>query len=84
MFNIEVYVAYGRALRTAQDELDAYVSSTGTNSIERAIYGDRTLGSNTDYVRVLPFDRYEFAWLNTKTTGPPNALMARIPVLVGI
>ena len=46
-FNIEVMIIVGRAdARNAQDELDAYISTTGAKSALLAIELDRTLGGN--------------------------------------
>ena len=44
-YNFTVYVVVGRVSeRTAQNNLDAYCSATGTSSIRVAIESDRTLG----------------------------------------
>jgi len=57
VFNVLVIV--GRVdERTAQSNLDAYVSSTGTSSIKRAIEGDKTLGGVVFDTRVTEMRNY--------------------------
>jgi len=57
VFNVLVIV--GRVdERTAQSNLDAYVSSTGTSSIKRAIEGDKTLGGAAFDCRVTTMSNY--------------------------
>ena len=57
VFNVLVIV--GRVdERTAQSNLDAYVSSTGTSSIKRAIEGDKTLGGVVFDTRVSEMRNY--------------------------
>ena len=81
-FYIEVYVSLAGGLARAQDQLDSFISPTGSTSIERAIYADKTLGGSADSTRVFRFDRYQWARLNEPPQNPPNALYARIPVEV--
>ena len=57
VFNVLVIV--GRVdERTAQSNLDAYVSSTGTSSIKLAIEGDKTLGGVVFDTRVTEMRNY--------------------------
>jgi hypothetical protein len=57
VFNVLVIV--GRVdERTAQSNLDAYVSSTGTSSIKLAIEGDKTLGGVVFDTRVSEMRNY--------------------------
>ena len=57
VFNVLVIV--GRVdERTAQSNLDAYVSSTGTSSIKRAIEGDKTLSGVVFDTRVSEMRNY--------------------------
>jgi hypothetical protein len=57
VFNVLVIV--GRVdERTAQSNLDAYVSSTGSSSIKRAIEGDKTLGGVVFDTRVSEMRNY--------------------------
>lgn len=57
VFNVLVIV--GRVdERTAQNNLDAYVSSTGTSSIKLAIEGDKTLGGVVFDTRVSEMRNY--------------------------
>lgn len=44
--------------RTAQDTLDEYISTTGSNSVPVAIEGDKTLGGTVDTIRVLQAQNY--------------------------
>jgi len=57
VFNVLVIV--GRVdERTAQNNLDAFVSSTGTSSIKLAIEGDKTLGGVVFDTRVSEMRNY--------------------------
>lgn len=44
--------------RTAQNKLDAYVSSTGSSSIKLAVESDKTLGGNAFDCRVTEMRNY--------------------------
>ena len=80
-FMIEVYVSLKQGLARAQDEMDAFVDPTATNSIRAAIEGDDTLAGTVDDLAVGGFTTYQFAELNGNT-GKPNSLVARIPLEV--
>ena len=56
-FEIIILVALAR-LSTAQDNLDPYLSVTGSSSIFAAIEGDRTLGSKADDLLVSGWRNY--------------------------
>ena len=54
-----VLVIVGRAdERTAQNSLDAFISSTGSSSIKLAIESDKTLGGNAFDTRVTEMRNY--------------------------
>ena len=56
---VNVLVIVGRVdERTAQSNLDAYVSSTGSSSIKLAIEGDKTLGGVVFDTRVSEMRNY--------------------------
>lgn len=58
-YTFTVMVIVGRAdERTAQNRLDAYVSSTGASSIKLAIEGDKTLGGKVFDTRVTELRNY--------------------------
>lgn len=51
-------ISHRSSERTAQSQLDAYVSSTGSQSIKRAIESDKTLGGVANDVRVTDLRVY--------------------------
>ena len=51
---------------TAQDELDAYLASTGTRSIKVAIEGDKTLGGAAQTCRVAKAENYTGQYVEFK------------------
>jgi hypothetical protein len=58
-YSFNVMVIVGRAdERSAQNNLDAYCSSTGTSSIKLAVQSDRTLGGNAFDLRVTEMTNY--------------------------
>lgn len=58
-YNFLVIVIVGRVdERTAQNKLDAYVSSTGASSIKLAIESDKTLGGKAFDTRVTEMRNY--------------------------
>lgn len=58
-YNFSVLLLVSRVSeRTGQDTLDAWVSSTGTNSIKRAIESDKTLGGKAYDLRVSEVRNY--------------------------
>jgi hypothetical protein len=58
-YTFTVSVIVGRAdERTAQNNLDAFVSSTGTKSIKLAVEKDKTLGGKAFDVRVSEMRNY--------------------------
>lgn len=67
-FLIEIHVSLAQKLPRAQDQLDAYISTTGTKSVRVAIDGDKTLGGVASTVKVGGFESYGFATLNETTT----------------
>lgn len=58
IYEITVIVQAAGGLGRAQDALDAYVSRTGTNSIEAAIEGDTTLGGNAQLTMFQGWETY--------------------------
>lgn len=58
-YNFRVLVVVGRVdERTAQNKLDAFVSSTGASSIKSAIESDKTLGGSAFDLRVTAMTNY--------------------------
>jgi hypothetical protein len=58
-YSFNVMVIVGRAdERSAQNNLDAYCSSTGASSIKLAVQSDKTLGGNAFDVRVTDMTNY--------------------------
>jgi len=58
-YGFTVTIIVGRAdERTAQNKLDAFASSTGTNSVKLAIEGDKTLGGVVFDTRVTEMRSY--------------------------
>jgi hypothetical protein len=58
-YNFSVLVIVNRVSeRTAQNSLDAYVSSTGSSSIKLALESDKTLGGVAYDVRVTEVRNY--------------------------
>jgi len=58
-YNFRVVIIVGRAdERTAQNKLDAFVSSTGSSSIKLAIESDKTLGGKAFDTRVSAMTNY--------------------------
>jgi hypothetical protein len=58
-YSFNVMVIVGRVdERTAQNNLDAYVSSTGTSSIKLAIEGDKSLAGAVFDTRVVEMRTY--------------------------
>jgi hypothetical protein len=69
IYNLVVTVIVGRvAERTAQQRLDAYCSSSGTNSVKLAIEGDRTLGGVAYDVKVTSLNNIGSLQLNGDVT----------------
>jgi hypothetical protein len=67
-YSFAVVVIVGRAEeRTAQRNLDAYCSSTGTSSIKTAVETDRTLGGNAYDCQVTEMRNYTPIQLNEGT-----------------
>jgi hypothetical protein len=59
LYSFNVIVIVGRAdERSAQNSLDAFVSSTGSSSIKLAIEGDKTLGGKAFDTRVTELRNY--------------------------
>lgn len=71
-----VFIGHRVSERSGQNTLDAFVSSTGTNSIKRAIESDKTLGGNAFDVRVTDVRNY-----GDITIGDGNYLSAEFVVL---
>lgn len=79
VYNLVVTVIVGRvAERVAQQRLDAYVSSTGADSVKLAIEGDKTLGGTAYDVRVTSLNNIGSLQLN----GEVNYLAAEFSVTV--
>lgn len=58
-YTFVISVIVGRAdERTAQNKLDAFVSSTGSSSIKLAVESDKTLGGNAFDCRVTEMRNY--------------------------
>ena len=76
-FVVEVHVGMAQGLPRAQDMLDSFISTSGTNSISTALETDKTLGAVVDTCVVDAFEAYNFGLLNGVDT-----LMARVPVTV--
>lgn len=58
-YNFRVVVVVGRVdERTAQNKLDAFVSSTGSSSIKLAVESDKTLGGRAFDTRVSAMTNY--------------------------
>lgn len=51
-------IASRTGVRTGQDQLDAYLSPSGSSSVAAAIDGDSDLGSVVDSTRVVRFENY--------------------------
>lgn len=59
IYTFNILVIVGRVdERTAQNNLDAYASSTGTASIKLAVEGDKTLGGKVYDTRVSEMRNY--------------------------
>jgi len=58
-YNFRLLVVVGRVdERTAQNKLDAFVSSSGASSIKEAVESDKTLGGNAFDTRVTAMTNY--------------------------
>jgi hypothetical protein len=76
-YTFSVQVIVGRVSeRTGQNSIDAYVSSTGTNSIKLAIESNKTLGGKAFDLRVTDMRNY-----GELLVGEVNYLSAEFVVL---
>ena len=76
-YTFSVQVIVGRVSeRTGQNSIDAYVSSTGTNSIKLAIESNKTLGGKAFDLRVTDMRNY-----GELIVGEVNYLSAEFVVL---
>jgi hypothetical protein len=58
-FNFKVTVIVGRPdVRTGQNAIDAYISSTGSSSIKQVLESNRTLGGKCNDLRVTGLNSY--------------------------
>jgi len=59
LYTFDMLVAVQRAdARTAQDKLDAFITSSGSSSIRQVIYNNRTLGLAETDARVVNMTNY--------------------------
>jgi hypothetical protein len=77
-FNFKVTVIVGRPdVRTGQNAIDAYISSTGSSSIKQVLESNRTLGGKCNDLRVTNLSSY-----GSITIGDTPYLAAEFAVVV--
>jgi hypothetical protein len=77
-FNFKVTVIVGRPdVRTGQNAIDAYISSTGSSSIKQVLESNRTLGGKCNDLRVTNLSSY-----GSITYGDTTYLAAEFAVVV--
>lgn len=82
-FTIEAHASLAGGTDNAQRAMDTYISPSGThaNSIEGALWADKTLGGLASTLVVDQFRTYALGRLNSEK---PNTIVATIPLYVDV